>query len=83
MPCSVLHLYLQEILTITDWLDNDLIILHELDDLSSGLQSSLEKALRAGTSLLLIPGSTMNLQAVNSFLAPMGAVALEPFSGKR
>ncbi|HQU76330.1 MAG: BatA domain-containing protein [Chitinophagales bacterium] len=63
--------------------DNDLIILHELDDLSSGLQSSLEKALRAGTSLLLIPGSTMNLQAVNSFLAPMGAVALEPFSGKR
>ncbi len=59
-----------------------LIILHELSNISSGLASSLKEFVIGGGNVFLIPSPTQNLTATNSFLTSLGASSLSAFEKK-
>lgn len=59
-----------------------LIVLHELSNVSSGLASSLKEFVIGGGNVFLIPSPTQNLTNMNSFLTTLGASSLTAFDKK-
>lgn len=52
--------------------EQELIILNDLQNISSGLASELEKYVRSGGNLLIFPGNAANANSYNSLLGSMG-----------
>ena len=52
---------------------NNLIILNEIDEISSGLAQELQKFVAAGGSLLVVPSAHINTDSYRSFLSAMGS----------
>ena len=51
---------------------NDLIVLHSINEIPSGLAQSLEQFVKAGGSLLLFPGAEIDLNSYGRFMVPLG-----------
>ncbi|KRP12017.1 MAG: hypothetical protein ABR95_05590 [Sphingobacteriales bacterium BACL12 MAG-120813-bin55] len=60
----------------------NLVLLNGLTDISSGLASSLDKALQAGVSMAMLPGENAMLESINPFLLQYDAIAYTPHQGK-
>ncbi len=58
----------------------ELIILNDLNTISSGLSSELRSYVQEGGNLLVFPGRNVKLEEYNSFLSQVNANALEPFT---
>ncbi|HHB77711.1 MAG TPA: hypothetical protein ENK85_00590 [Saprospiraceae bacterium] len=56
-----------------------LIILHELKNISSGLASSLKEFIIDGGNVLVFPGATGNISSLNNFLTSLGMAELSGF----
>lgn len=57
-----------------------LIILHELNNISSGLANSLKEFIVDGGNVLVFPSATSNLSSLNSFLTSLGMAELSAFA---
>lgn len=66
-------------LDLSEMAAQDLIILHELPQISSGLEAGLMHFVRQGGSLLVLPPREMDQARYNAFLLAMG---MEGFAGK-
>ena len=62
--------------------NNDLIILSQLNSLSSGLQAELKTYVEEGGKLLILPARSAKLEDYNSFLQQLGANRLAPLEQK-
>lgn len=61
---------------------NQLIILDDLNDLSSGLSNELISALRQGSNVLLFPGPAADLKSINNFCSLAGVGNYSTFEKK-
>ncbi len=61
----------------------DLIVLDHVDRISSGLASELERYMKNGGSLLLIPGPEAELNTLNNFLDRTGSLHLQALDTNR
>ncbi|MGE5356964.1 MAG: BatA domain-containing protein [Deltaproteobacteria bacterium] len=59
---------------------NQLVILEDIEKISTGLSSSLINAMNNGLNVLLFPGKGANIQSLNSFLGAANANILEDYS---
>lgn len=59
-----------------------LIILNQVDEVASGLASTLKTYVENGGNLLVFPSPDMNLESYRSFLQQMGAGGYEPLANK-
>ncbi len=57
--------------------DNDLIILSDLSEISTGLSSSLKSYVNNGGNLLVFPGRNVNIESFNRFLSALNANKIE------
>ncbi|MBN8704064.1 MAG: BatA domain-containing protein [Bacteroidetes bacterium] len=53
-----------------------LIILHQLPELSTGLQIEIKKCIENGASVLIIPANTIDLSSYNSFLQQIASTKI-------
>jgi len=64
------------------FVDNDLIILNDLNTLSSGLATELENYILEGGKVLVFPGANANKETYNSFFSKMASNAMSDFSSE-
>ncbi len=57
-----------------------LIILHELNNISSGLASSLKEYIIDGGNVLVLPSAGTKLSSLNAFLSSLGAAEFQAFN---
>jgi hypothetical protein len=57
-----------------------LIVLHQMQQISNGLQKVLNDFISAGGSVLLIPSHSIDLETHNQFLTLVNAGSIQPFS---
>ncbi len=62
--------------------DNDLIILNDLSNISSGLATELENYILAGGKVLVFPGSNANKQGYNQFFSKLASNSITEFSNE-
>ena len=60
--------------------DNDLIILNDLNTISSGLATELENYIMAGGKVLVFPSKVANKTGYNQFFSKMASNAIQEFS---
>ena len=59
--------------------DYNLIILQEVDEISSGLRNSLIEAVANGQNVLVIPSATADIEQYNQLLSTLGVSTLQQF----
>ncbi len=62
--------------------ENDLIILNDLNTLSSGLATELENYILAGGKVLVFPGSNAAKETYNAFFSKMASNAISEYSNE-
>ena len=60
-------------------LENDVIVLNEIDIITSGLSEILKKCIKNGASLIMIPSNKINIENYNQFL---NIFSIDNFNGR-
>lgn len=76
LPAANLQVQNARNINYTSLSSQQLIILDDLNDISSGLANELLSATKQGTNVLIFPGATADLRSYSNFLSGMGAGTL-------
>ncbi len=82
LPSASLALQTLRNINYTSLTKHQLVILDDLNEISSGLASELMNAIKQGTNVLLFPGVTADIKSYNGFLSSVGAGSFQSFEKK-
>lgn len=72
--------YLSSRVDYAEFENTDLILLNDLNSISSGMAQELEKFIEHGGSVVLFPGENTEIRSLNEFLLSVGANTIGPLA---